>query len=72
MVALAAMDQPRPLGICGLPHATGTGRLLLASRQVLPGLGLEGELVAGWGAARLIAARNKKRIAEKGELRSTY
>ena len=31
------------------------------SRQTLPGLGLEGELAAAWGAARLISLVEKKR-----------
>jgi phytoene dehydrogenase-like protein len=43
-----------PLDIFGLPHATGIKNLLLVGRENLPGMGLEGELVAGWGAARLM------------------
>lgn len=61
-----ALPQPRPLGFCGLPHATGIKHLLLASRQVLPGLGLEGELQAGWCAARLVLQIEKKRDLVKG------
>jgi hypothetical protein len=60
------MPAPRSLGIGGLPHSTGVRGLLLASRQVLPGLGLEGELQAGWGAARLVLAKEKKRDLVKG------
>jgi len=57
---------PRALGVCGVPHATGVKHLLLASRQVLPGLGLEGELQAGWGAARLVLQTERKRDLVKG------
>jgi hypothetical protein len=59
-------NPPRPLGFCGLPHATGIKHLLLASRQVLPGLGLEGELAAGWAAARLVLQIERKRDLVKG------
>ncbi|MDD5306995.1 MAG: hypothetical protein PHU25_06710 [Deltaproteobacteria bacterium] len=41
------------LGIEGLPHRTGVAGLLLAGAQVVRGLGAEGELLAGWGAARI-------------------
>jgi phytoene dehydrogenase-like protein len=61
-----SMPGERALGICGVPHATGIKHLLLASRQVLPGLGLEGELAAGWGAARLVLQTEKKRDLVKG------
>src|SRR5581483_1133453 len=57
---------PRALGVCGVPPATGVKHLLLASRQVLPGLGLEGELQAGWGAARLVLQTERKRDLVKG------
>jgi hypothetical protein len=57
---------PRALGVSGVPHATGVRNLLLASRQLLPGLGLEGELQAGWAAARLVLARERKRDLVKG------
>jgi len=56
----------RPLGFCGLPHGTGIKHLLFASRQVLPGLGVEGELAAGWAAARLVLQTERKRDLVKG------
>jgi phytoene dehydrogenase-like protein len=56
----------RALGICGVPHTTGIKHLLLASRQVLPGLGLEGELQSGWAAARLVLQTERKRDVVKG------
>jgi phytoene dehydrogenase-like protein len=60
------MPEPRPLGFCGLPHSTGVKHLLFASRQVLPGLGLEGELATGWAAARLVLQTERKRDLVKG------
>jgi hypothetical protein len=57
---------PRSLGVGGLPHATGVKNLLFVSRQVLPGLGIEGELAAGWGAARIVLSREHKRDLVKG------
>jgi phytoene dehydrogenase-like protein len=61
-----AIPGPRSLGVGGLAHATGVKHLLLASRQVLPGIGLEGELAAGWGAARLVLSTERKRDLVKG------
>jgi phytoene dehydrogenase-like protein len=60
------MPADRPLGFCGLPHSTGIKHLLLASRQVLPGLGVEGELAAGWAAARIVLQTERKRDLVKG------
>jgi len=62
----AMPKDDRPLGFCGLPHGTGVKHLLLASRQVLPGLGVEGELAAGWAAARLVLQTERKRDLVKG------
>jgi hypothetical protein len=61
-------SEPLPLGFCGLPHATGLKNLYLVSRQVLPGLGFEGELQTGWGAARLVLQTEKKRDLGKGAI----
>ena len=58
--------ETAPLGFCGLPHGTGIKHLLLASRQVLPGLGVEGELAAGWAAARIVLQTERKRDLVKG------
>jgi phytoene dehydrogenase-like protein len=51
-----------PLDITGLPHATGVKNLLLVGRENLPGLGLEGDLVSGWGAARLVGHAPVRRV----------
>ena len=50
------------LDVMGLPHATGLKNLLLCGRENLPGLDLEGELVSGWGAARLIGQAPVRRV----------
>jgi hypothetical protein len=50
-----------PLGIAALPYQVGVKQLTLASTQTLPGLGLEGELVAGWCAAKLACAATGKK-----------
>jgi phytoene dehydrogenase-like protein len=49
--------------VSGLPHATGIKNLLLVGRENLPGLGLEGELVSGWGAARLVGHAPVRRVS---------
>jgi phytoene dehydrogenase-like protein len=51
-----------PLDVAGLPHATGVKNLLLVGRENLPGLGLEGDLVSGWGAARLVGHAPVRRV----------
>jgi phytoene dehydrogenase-like protein len=49
------------LGVEGLNQRTPVKNLFLANREVLPGLGLEGELLAGRRAARLVQGLTKKR-----------
>jgi hypothetical protein len=39
--------------------------LLLVGRENLPGLGLEGELVGGWGAAHLIGGGPVRRLRRR-------
>jgi phytoene dehydrogenase-like protein len=70
-VELAHVVAPRPLwrlprqpllGVAGLSYQIGMKQFVVASSQILPGLGLEGELAAGWCAAKLVceAAGKKK------------
>jgi hypothetical protein len=57
------------LGVSAVPYDVGIKRLTVASTQVLPGLGLEGELATGWSAAKIAtAAAGKKRELPKDEL----
>jgi phytoene dehydrogenase-like protein len=51
---LLSVDTEAFAGITGLPPRTPVKNLFLASREVLPGLGFEGELLAGVRAARLV------------------
>jgi phytoene dehydrogenase-like protein len=53
--ALVSVPSPRPLDITGVPHATAVKHLYLVGRENLPGLGAEGELLSGWGVARLVS-----------------
>jgi hypothetical protein len=60
---LWSVPQPRLLGVCGLGYDLGVKGLLLAGRQALPGLGIEGELEAGLRAAKLVAGATRRRDA---------
>ncbi|MBX5481181.1 MAG: desaturase [Myxococcaceae bacterium] len=51
---LLDVDAERYAGVSGLSPKTPLKNLFVASREVLPGLGLEGELMAGVRAARLV------------------
>ena len=74
----AQIAAPRPLwrpvaepllGVAGLPYQIGVKQLTLASTQVLPGLGLEGEMAAGWCAAKIVCeASGKKKDYLKDEV----
>lgn len=49
------------LGLAVAPYHVGIKRLSLASSQVMPGLGLEGEFEVGWCAALIVCAGLKKK-----------
>ncbi|HUQ06181.1 MAG TPA: hypothetical protein VM261_26940 [Kofleriaceae bacterium] len=56
-------------GLAAAPYASGVKNLTLASSQVLTGLGLEGDLVCGWNAARVACnVAGKKRDYLKDEI----
>ncbi len=58
---LFEVDAEDYLGVTGLSQETPLKNLFLANREVLPGLGLEGEFLAGIRAARLVQeAMHKK------------
>ncbi|MBF5041394.1 desaturase [Aggregicoccus sp. 17bor-14] len=63
---LYAFEAEAFLGVSGLGQRTPVKNLLLAGREVLPGLGLEGELLAGMRAARLVQETLKKKDPLKG------
>ncbi|MBN8616747.1 MAG: hypothetical protein J0L92_39555 [Deltaproteobacteria bacterium] len=50
-------------GLAALPTRTPIPNLLLANEQVLPGLGLEGVLLAAWAAARAVGSADGRRDA---------
>ena len=54
-------DSEAVLGVSGLKQQTPSKNLLLAGREVLPGLGLEGEFLAGMRATRLVQEMLKKK-----------
>lgn len=60
---------PEPLlGVAGLTYQVGMKQLTIASSQTMPGLGLEGEMAAGWCAARLACeASGKKKELMQGD-----
>jgi hypothetical protein len=58
-------DTEAVLGVSGLKQHTPTKNLLLAGREVLPGLGLEGEFLAGARAVRLVQEMMKKKAVLK-------
>ncbi len=68
MDTLDAVDDTPWLGVCGLPIRTEIEGLLLATRQNVPGLGLEGELVAALGAARVVTRSDPSRERMRREL----
>ncbi len=57
---LYEVDAEHFLGVTGLTQRTPVKNVFLASREVLPGLGLEGEILAGARAARLVQETLKK------------
>jgi hypothetical protein len=58
-------DSEAVLGVTGLKQHTPSKNVLLAGREVLPGLGLEGEFLAGTRAARLVQEMMKKKAVLK-------
>ncbi len=57
---LLEIGEDRLLGVAGLPQRTPYKNFFLASREVLPGLGVEGEFMAGLRAAFLVQEMLKK------------
>jgi hypothetical protein len=63
---LYSFESEAFLGVTGLSQRTPAKNILLAGREVLPGLGLEGELLAGIRAARMVQDMLKKKDPLKG------
>ena len=61
MIRKLAIDPPGYLGLGGEPIRGPIERTLLVGRSVLPALGQEGQLLAAWGAARLITRTDRRK-----------
>ncbi|MFO0590620.1 MAG: phytoene dehydrogenase [Polyangiaceae bacterium] len=61
MIRKIAIDPPGYLGLGGEPIRGPIERTLLVGRSVLPALGQEGQLLAAWGAARLITRTDRRK-----------
>jgi hypothetical protein len=61
MVRQLEVDPPGYLGLAGEPIRGPVERTLLVGRSVLPGLGQEGQLLAAWGAARLVTRTDRQK-----------
>ncbi len=61
MQALHAFPVWSHSGLCALPVRTPIRKLLLCNTQVMPALGMEGQLLAGSSAARIIAGADRSR-----------
>jgi hypothetical protein len=70
--ALWRSSMDAAMGVSAAPYTVGVKNLTLASTQVLPQLGLEGELTVGWCAARIACGiAGKKRDYLKDEVLSS-
>jgi hypothetical protein len=61
MIRQLEVDPPGYLGLGGEPIRGPIERTLLVGRSVLPGLGQEGQLLAAWGAARLVTRTDRRK-----------
>lgn len=68
MVRQLEVDPPGYLALGGEPIRGPIERTLLVGRSVLPGLGQEGQLLAAWGAARLVTRTDKQKERMRREM----
>jgi phytoene dehydrogenase-like protein len=61
MALVHAFPVTTALGVCAMPVRTPLRGLLLCNRQVAPGLGLEGELLAAVSAAQIVRRGDRSR-----------
>ncbi len=52
---------PGPLNVTALPCRSPIPRLLLCNSQVVPGLGLEGELLTAWSCSRVVSRADRRK-----------
>lgn len=68
MLRQLEVDPPGYLGLAGEPIRGPIERTLLVGRSVLPGLGQEGQLLAAWGAARLVTRTDRQKERMRREM----
>ncbi|MDH5493485.1 MAG: hypothetical protein OEY14_16140, partial [Myxococcales bacterium] len=68
MQAIHAHPVRGALGVCAMPVRMPIRRLLLCGRQVVPGLGMEGRLLAAWSAARIVTKADPRKEWMRGSL----
>lgn len=68
MVRQLEVDPPGYLGLSGEPIRGPIERTLLVGRSVLPALGQEGELLAAWGAARLVTKADRRKTVLRRDM----
>lgn len=68
MVAKWNVDAPSLHGLAGEPIRTPLAGAYLAGRTPLPALGQEGEMLAAWGAARLITRTDRRKERMRREM----
>ncbi len=68
MEAVDHVEDPGFLGVCGLPCQTDTAAMFLCNRQVVPGLGAEGEFLAALTVARSITRTDPSKERLRREL----
>ncbi|HEY8088405.1 MAG TPA: phytoene dehydrogenase, partial [Polyangiaceae bacterium] len=62
------VDPPTLHGLGGEPLRAPLAGAYLAGRTALPALGQEGELLAAWGAARLITRKDRRKEKMRREM----
>ena len=68
MLRQIEVDPPGYLGLGGEPVRGPIDRTLLVGRSVMPGLGQEGQLLAAWGAARLVTKSDRKKAVMRRDM----
>ena len=68
MTARWHVDPPSLHGLAGEPIRTPLSGAYLAGRTPLPALGQEGELIAAWGAARMITKTDSRKEKMRREM----
>ncbi len=68
MVPRFHFDPPSFHGLAGEPLRAPLGNACIAGRTALPALGQEGELLAAWGAARIITRTDRRKEQMRREM----